>query len=61
MPDGGRLTIETANTFLDRCLFSCNREEVVAGQYVLLAITDKRHRNDQGGLWDRPLTPYFHD
>jgi signal transduction histidine kinase len=39
MPDGGRLTIETANTFLDDA-YSCNREEVVAGQYVLLAITD---------------------
>jgi nitrogen fixation/metabolism regulation signal transduction histidine kinase len=39
MPDGGRLTIETANTFLDDA-YSRNHEEVVAGQYVLLAITD---------------------
>ena len=39
MPDGGRLTIETANTFLDDA-YARNHEEVVAGQYVLLAITD---------------------
>jgi signal transduction histidine kinase/FixJ family two-component response regulator len=39
MPDGGRLTIETANTFLDDA-YARNNEEVAAGQYVLLAITD---------------------
>ena len=39
MPSGGRLTIETANTFLDEAYASAH-EEVVAGQFVLLAITD---------------------
>jgi nitrogen-specific signal transduction histidine kinase/CheY-like chemotaxis protein len=39
MPSGGRLTIETANTFLDDA-YARAHEEVVAGQYVLLAITD---------------------
>ena len=39
MPSGGRLTIETANTFLDEA-YAGSHEEVVAGQFVLLAITD---------------------
>ena len=39
MPSGGRLTIETANTFLDEA-YASSHEEVVAGQFVLLAITD---------------------
>ncbi len=39
MPGGGRLTIETANAYLDRA-YAEGESDVVPGQYVLLAITD---------------------
>jgi CheY-like chemotaxis protein len=39
MPEGGRLTIETANAHLDEA-YVANRNEVAAGQYVLIAVTD---------------------
>jgi CheY-like chemotaxis protein len=39
MPDGGRLTIETANCYLDDS-YAAEHYEVPAGQYVLVAVTD---------------------
>jgi signal transduction histidine kinase/CheY-like chemotaxis protein len=39
MPTGGRLTIETANTYIDRD-YATEDEDVTPGQYVLVAITD---------------------
>ena len=39
MPNGGKLTIETANAFLDRT-YANSQEEVTPGQYVLVAVTD---------------------
>jgi signal transduction histidine kinase len=39
MPNGGKLTIETTNAFLDEAYASAH-EEALAGQYVMLAISD---------------------
>jgi len=39
MPGGGKLTIETANTYIDRG-YVTEDEDVTPGQYVLVAITD---------------------
>ena len=40
MPDGGKITIETANAYLDGEL-SALRDDVAPGQYVMIAVTDE--------------------
>src|SRR5215472_10861590 len=39
MPNGGKLTIETGNTYLDE-EYAAAHDEVTAGQYVMVAVSD---------------------
>jgi len=57
MPNGGKLTIETSNAFLDQDYCSAN-PEVVPGQYVMIAVSD----NGTGmtkNVADRAFEPFF--
>jgi nitrogen-specific signal transduction histidine kinase/ActR/RegA family two-component response regulator len=57
MPDGGRLTIETANAFLDRGYLQ-DEPDVQAGQYVMVAITDTG-AGIAPTLLDQVFEPFF--
>jgi nitrogen-specific signal transduction histidine kinase len=57
MPDGGRLTIETANTRLDPD-YADRHSEVVPGQYVMIAVSDTGHGMAPETLQEA-FTPFF--
>jgi signal transduction histidine kinase len=57
MPDGGTLTIETANAHLDDAYAEAN-VEVKAGQYVLIAVSDTGSGMDQETI-GKACDPFF--
>ena len=57
MPDGGRLTIETANAHLDDA-YAAAEPEAVAGQYVMIGITDTGTGMPQEVI-DRAFDPFY--
>ncbi len=57
MPDGGKITIETANVELDE-LYARNHMGVSPGKYVMLAISDTGHGMDKDTL-SKIFDPFF--
>jgi len=57
MPEGGKITIETANTILDRA-FTAADEEVVPGQYAMIAVGDTGTGMTKA-IRDRAFEPFF--
>jgi PAS domain S-box-containing protein len=58
MPDGGKVTIETANCFLDEAYVDQLSEPVARGQYVLIAVADMGMGMDRATL-DKAFEPFF--
>ena len=58
MPDGGRLTIETSNAFLDEAYVATIPEPVQAGQYVQISVTDTGGGMDAATL-EKVFEPFF--
>ena len=57
MPDGGRLTLETANARIDHA-YAEQHEEVRPGQYVMLAVTDSGTGMTRE-VMERAFDPFF--
>ncbi len=58
MPDGGRLTIETSNAYLDEAYVIQNAGEMAYGQYILLAVTDSGMGMSKDTI-ERAFEPFF--
>jgi PAS domain S-box-containing protein len=56
MPDGGRVTVETANTWLDDK--TAAQREMPAGQYVAICVSDTGQGMDEATI-NRAFDPFF--
>ena len=58
MPDGGKLTIETSNSYLDQAYIGSLSEPVEPGQYVMIAVADTGVGMDRATR-ERAFDPFF--
>jgi CheY-like chemotaxis protein len=58
MPNGGKVTIETANCHLDESYVAAIPEPVEVGQYVMIAVADTGMGMDKATL-ERVFEPFF--
>jgi PAS domain S-box-containing protein len=58
MPNGGKMTIETANCYLDEAYVATLAEPVTCGQYVLIAVADTGVGMDRATA-ERAFEPFF--
>ncbi|MEI7805817.1 MAG: ATP-binding protein [Hyphomicrobiales bacterium] len=58
MPDGGQLTIETSNSYLDEAYVTRAGGDIKAGQYILIAVSDTGTGMNQE-VKDKAFDPFF--
>jgi len=58
MPNGGKITIETANCYIDKAYVADLPEPVAEGQYVMIAVADTGVGMDRATI-ERAFDPFF--